>query len=152
MNSTDAARALAQAFKDVVNATDNGQPYTLAELTGESFKDAHDAVAVVEGFGDMVDTETVGQTTTRPTFTFDGFGINGPDQYRSRLATFTRAGQEFPNLGPMLEAAPDMLETLRAILNAHDYMQNTSATEGAESLAQIMADVPALLHRARGVK
>jgi hypothetical protein len=56
---------------------------------------------------------------TRPTFTFDGFGINGPDEYRSRLATFTPAGHAYPNLGALLESAPDLLAELVRIVDSY---------------------------------
>jgi hypothetical protein len=34
-------------------------------------------------------SRTPGQESPRPLYVFDGFGINGPDIYRSRIATFT---------------------------------------------------------------
>lgn len=39
---------------------------------------------------------------------FDGFGINGPDKYRSRIATFTNdeAGKAY---GKLFEASPELL-------------------------------------------
>ena len=50
---------------------------------------------------------TASHTPERSTFNFDGRGINGPDEYRSRLATFTDAGNAYPGLGPLLAAAPE---------------------------------------------
>lgn len=46
---------------------------------------------------------------------FDGFGINGPDKYRTRLATFTNdeAGKAY---GKLFEASPDLLDGHRAAL------------------------------------
>lgn len=52
---------------------------------------------------------------TEPTFNFDGFGINGPDEYKSRVATFTPYGLGL-NCGPLLAAAPDLLEALKNIV------------------------------------
>jgi len=49
------------------------------------------------------------------TFSYDGHGINGPDEYRTRLATFTEAGKAYPGLGNLLEAAPELLATLEAV-------------------------------------
>jgi len=48
---------------------------------------------------------------TRPTLSFDGLGINGPDEYRSRVATFAtqEAAQEY---GELFAAAPDMKDSL----------------------------------------
>ena len=47
----------------------------------------------------------------RPTLTFDGCGINGPDEYRTRLATFTDREQG-KAWGSLLAAAPELLEAL----------------------------------------
>lgn len=51
---------------------------------------------------------------TRPTLTFDGMGINGPDEYRTRIATFSKpsVGQEW---GRLFERSPEMLVALKAI-------------------------------------
>lgn len=50
----------------------------------------------------------------RTELSFDGFGINGPDKYRSRVATFTTddAGRKY---GKLFEAAPEMLEALKGV-------------------------------------
>lgn len=48
---------------------------------------------------------------------FDGVGINGPDQYRTRLATFT-SPEAAKVYGPMLAAAPDLLAALRLVQTA----------------------------------
>ena len=57
---------------------------------------------------------------TRPELSYDGHGINGPDEYRSRL--FTANGPqtaerraELDRYGRMFAAAPDMLEVLTDI-------------------------------------
>jgi hypothetical protein len=50
--------------------------------------------------------------STRPELTYDGHGINGPDEYRSRIATFTN-GADAAKYGPLFAAAPDLLEALR---------------------------------------
>jgi hypothetical protein len=42
---------------------------------------------------------------------FDGFGVNGPDVYASRVATLTPFGHEI-SAGPLLGAAGDMLDAL----------------------------------------
>ena len=49
MTKDQAAQALAAAFKDIVNAADNGTPYTRKELLSESFYEAQRALAVIEG-------------------------------------------------------------------------------------------------------
>jgi len=48
-------------------------------------------------------------TKNRPQWVFDGCGINGPDEYRSRLATLTPAGQD-AKCGALMVAAPELLE------------------------------------------
>ncbi len=55
-------------------------------------------------------------------FTFDGFGINGRDEYRTRLATLTETGQR-EKVGPLFAASPDLREALEAawdLLNDSD--------------------------------
>ena len=50
---------------------------------------------------------------TRPELSFDGCGINGPDEYRTRLCTFTEKRGEIANhYGPLFAAAPDMLAAM----------------------------------------
>lgn len=57
----------------------------------------------------------------RPELSFDGFGINGPDEYRSRIATFTKredgttAGAHY---GPLFAAAPELMAALRELQGA----------------------------------
>jgi hypothetical protein len=63
----------------------------------------------------------------RSELTYDGCGINGPDEYRSRVATFANydlAGK----YGPLLAAAPELLAEAElfvsdfvAYLEADDY-------------------------------
>ena len=47
-------------------------------------------------------------------FCFDGCGVNGPDAYKSRVATLTKYGHEL-GAGPLLAAAPAMLAVLEGI-------------------------------------
>jgi hypothetical protein len=51
-------------------------------------------------------------TTERRELSYDGRGINGPDEYRTRVATFTspEVGDKY---GRLFEAAPEMREALR---------------------------------------
>lgn len=51
----------------------------------------------------------------QPTLSYDGRGINGPDEYRTRLATFT-SREQADKWGPLFAAAPDLLEALRYIV------------------------------------
>lgn len=66
----------------------------------------------------------------RPELSFDGFGINGPDEYRSRIATFTKredgttAGAKY---GPLFAAAPEMLAVLRLIVTDAEKAVNPAA-------------------------
>lgn len=71
-------------------------------------------------------SRTPGQESPRPVFVFDGRGINGPDIYRSRLATFTEAGHAFPKLGPLLASAPDMRNALERAEPILDSLLNGS--------------------------
>lgn len=53
--------------------------------------------------------------TPRPELSFDGMGINGPDEYRSRIATFA-TGEAARKYGPLFAAAPDLLASLREVM------------------------------------
>lgn len=63
----------------------------------------------------------------RPTLSFDGCGINGPDEYRTRL--FTVATPELRNspgvqrYGRMFASAPTMLQALRKAETALAYYE-----------------------------
>lgn len=64
----------------------------------------------------------------RKELVFDGKGINGPDEYRSRLATFSPSGvggmytdTQIKHYGKLFESAPEMLELLRG---AYSYLQD----------------------------
>lgn len=48
---------------------------------------------------------------------FDGCGINGRDEYRTRLCTFTeKRGEDANHYGPLFAAAPEMFEACREAL------------------------------------
>lgn len=80
----------------------------------------------------------------RPELTFDGFGINGPDEYRTRICTFTKG--EFPNhagrYGPMFAAAPELLEALRNV--------SQDLADAGEIQPDTLAMIPAAIARATG--
>lgn len=52
-------------------------------------------------------------------FSFDGFGINGKDAHRSRLATLTGAGMA-AGVGPLFAASDKLLAACKAIVEADD--------------------------------
>ncbi len=58
--------------------------------------------------------------TPRPELSFDGCGINGPDEHRTRLFTAPRDKWDSPEIrkyAPLFVAAPDMLEALKEAEN-----------------------------------
>lgn len=55
----------------------------------------------------------------RPTLTYDGWGINGPDEHRTRIAKFS-TGAAGERWGPLLARAPDLLAALRWIADHGD--------------------------------
>ncbi len=65
------------------------------------------------------------ETKNRPQWVFDGCGINGSDEYRSRLATLTPLARN-TGCGALMEAAPDLLDALQRLLRAFesDYEQH----------------------------
>lgn len=52
---------------------------------------------------------------TRPELTFDGKGINGPDQYRTRVATFNPllSDADVTRYGKLFAASPALLESAK---------------------------------------
>jgi len=74
---------------------------------------------------------------------FDGFGINGPDKYRTRLATFTNdeAGKAY---GKLFESAPEMLQALRDALEvletAHRYFPKSIKNRDTFQLLNVEAN------------
>lgn len=60
-----------------------------------------------------------GADCTCPELTYDGFGINGPDQYRSRVATFATSGLSIDDrkrYGYLFAASPALLEAAKELL------------------------------------
>lgn len=55
--------------------------------------------------------------STHSELTFDGKGINGPDQYRSRVATFTQSlpDADVKRYGALFANAPLLLTVLKSI-------------------------------------
>ena len=51
----------------------------------------------------------------KPELSFDKKGINGPDEYRERVATFTNDA-DAKKYGPLFEAAPELLGALKALV------------------------------------
>ena len=51
---------------------------------------------------------------------YDGFGINGRDEFRSRIATFAAglSEEQRREFGPLFAAAPQMLRALEAIVSS----------------------------------
>jgi len=61
------------------------------------------------------DTQTNGRGDSAA-LSYDGHGINGTDEYRTRLCTFTDSAKQdgkAAEFGPLFAAAPAMLEALR---------------------------------------
>lgn len=89
----------------------------------------------------------------RPKLTFDGCGINGPDEYRTRLATFNRTpdftdaiinryGELFASAPETRAAAGALAAALRGLANIATHPKCTMADrqlfarEAREALAQ----------------
>ena len=70
------------------------------------------------------------------TLSFDGKGINGPDEYRSRIATFT-SSLNAGTYGPLFEAAPDLLAALDGIFaQTAKHQRQWGQAEGALAFAR----------------
>lgn len=57
----------------------------------------------------------------RPELSFDGHGINGPDEYRSRLATFSNV-EDANRYGPLFAASPNLLAACEGLMEWSDQM------------------------------
>lgn len=81
----------------------------------------------------------------RPELSYDGRGINGPDEYRSRLATFTstEAAIEY---GPLFEAAPMLRDACARVLRAIEWA-TTEDRLTAEEQASVLRDALAAVDR-----
>lgn len=66
-------------------------------------------------------------TQERTELSFDGHGINGPDEYRSRIATFQNGQGE--KYGLLFERAPQMLQ---ALLYADEALCAATFAKGAD--------------------
>jgi hypothetical protein len=53
---------------------------------------------------------------------FDGKGINGPDPYRTRIATFTSGATDadVAKYGPLFAASPALLASVRELIGCAD--------------------------------
>lgn len=72
--------------------------------------------------------------------TFDGFGINGCDLYRSRLATLTHYAPK--ELGPVFSAAPELVAALNTLLARCASLDQSATRDGllnADAIAQARA-------------
>ena len=76
---------------------------------------------------------------TRPMLTFDGKGINGPDEYRSRVATLTEYGHSLGNVGPLLAGAPLMWNLLQDIADGRTSFGIASVQTAARTLLDHIA-------------
>ncbi len=88
--------------------------------------------------------------STRPELSYDGKGINGPDEYRARIATFDNA-QAAKAYGPLFAAAPELLvacqeafDELAVIRQAFDVMDYGHASDAQ------MDRIAAALAKAKG--
>ena len=57
--------------------------------------------------------------TKRQELSYDGRGINGPDEYRTRIATFT-SQKTAKKYGVLFETAPELLATANEVNDSED--------------------------------
>lgn len=78
-----------------------------------------------------------------PHLSFDGCGINGRDEYRTRLATFAKVrSPEAREFGPLFAASPDMLAVLVSI--------SQDLADLGEIHSETLRQIPLVIARARG--
>ena len=81
---------------------------------------------------------------------YDGFGINGRDEYRTRLATFAKglSEEQRREFGPLFAAAPELLAALKAM---HDYfITESAALSDNDFVNRIERDSMAAIAKAEG--
>ena len=86
---------------------------------------------------------------TRPELNYDGCGINGPDEYRTRIATFSNLADHY---GPMFAASPDMLAILKDTkkwLN-QNLRRGTISAGTANQDGDLVTQINAAISRAEG--
>lgn len=86
----------------------------------------------------------------RPELTYDGFGINGPDEHRTRLATFSPgacANGQADKYGPIFAESPAMLAALRRAVQRGAYSYTTRVKGQNEAWCDECDNVHALLAR-----
>ena len=102
--------------------------------------------------------------TDRPELSFDGCGINGPDEFRSRIATFERehiTKGQLNRYGPLFAAAPEMADRiatlesqnaeLREALKSASWLVMKYRPMGSEDeVNPVLSKVSAALARATG--
>jgi hypothetical protein len=98
---------------------------------------------------------TTKNTTQRtPELSFDGCGINGPDEYRTRLATFNRDGwpaETVTKYGKLLEAAPELLAASTALVAHWDTLPDAVRREAnAADIGKFITQARAAIARATG--
>lgn len=76
-----------------------------------------------------------GTDPSRRELSYDGRGINGPDIYRSRIATFVNDNEAGKKYGKLFEASPEMLAFLKKLLP--DLEHGTTARWKGKGSAEI---------------
>ncbi len=85
----------------------------------------------------------------RPELTFDGFGINGPDEYRSRIATFSPVSRQRDvarQYGPLFAASPDMRAALVKIAGDGPFADASGDTESVDNWLARQGEAGLRLH------
>jgi trehalose/maltose hydrolase-like predicted phosphorylase len=75
-----------------------------------------------------------------PELSFDGHGINGPDEYRTRIATFNWSNPLAKNYTTLFEAAPELLAMLTRLtekVSRVNEIQHNGVTVCAEDWAEL---------------
>ena len=91
---------------------------------------------------------------TRHELSYDSHGINGPDEYRSRIATFA-PGPARDKYGPLFEAAPELLAALQSAVNLLSWGEAFNsdlpdATTAEKNAAKKVDEFKAIIARAQG--
>lgn len=86
----------------------------------------------------------------RPILSYDGCGINGPDEYRSRLATFT-SSERADRYGRLFACSSELLAALTQIVGHRGLRGLVLSEWGEEEYRRLFEPLDALVISASGL-